>query len=747
MDIKIKYGFLLTAVFYQFGFSQETDKNFSVNNSGLKAIIEIEKLNYQRSTEAILRQKRKGYKEFISDGKNDKQLVGEDKDGFPLYYTSLNAPLSKMIKTNKLYSEGGLGLSISGKGMTIGQWDYSKPRLNHELISGKVTYDGSQNQTISRHSTHIAGTLVGRTGIAGQEAAIGVAYDATAKAYDWSNDVSEMAKEALYGLLVANNSYGYDPLYYQSYQFGKYNTTAQEWDNLMYNAPYFQIVKAAGNARNIDANIVPQSTAKGGYDLLEGAGISKNVLVVTSVQPKENMVNDSDFNISNFSSYGPTDDGRIKPDIAALGENVYSSIDTYNSAYGIYDGTSSATASVAASLALLQQYWKSLNPINPYLWSSSVRALLAHTANDTGALGPDYIYGWGLMNTERAAQLIYNNNKSTLIKEETLNNGGEYKLYVVGSQFELQPLVATLAWTDPQGNINNTDEDDTTGNLINDLDITIVKKDDVETVQTFYPWKLSGMQNRTAPATRTSDNKVDNIEKVEIGQPSGLYQVIIKHKNTLQSGSQKFSLVLSGISFCYTDDLYVLTREKDNIETSNFTGTAKKIKASNVIKTAAKNIVYKASNSIELLPDATGGSKTVGFTAEEGSGFSAYIEPDCSLSDATLIYHTQAGRSSGNDGGTPGNPANTLEQLQNIVIYPNPAKTEVSIAYKIQEESTVKILLTDMSGKTIKSNISTASFPKGDYKYQLSLTGLASGTYILVVETASYTETKKLIIQ
>jgi hypothetical protein len=63
-----------------------------------------------------------------------------------------------------LYAGGSAGLDISGQNMIIGQWDYSKPRTTHELLSGKITYDSSQNQTITRHSTNIAGTMVGSNG-------------------------------------------------------------------------------------------------------------------------------------------------------------------------------------------------------------------------------------------------------------------------------------------------------------------------------------------------------------------------------------------------------------------------------------------------------------------------------------------------------------------------------------------------------------------------------------------------------
>ncbi|MDN5396444.1 MAG: S8 family serine peptidase, partial [Chryseobacterium sp.] len=380
----------------------------------------------QKQKNEIQRLKSLGHKEFISENGNEKQLIGADENGRPIYYTTLNAGAAKMTKANNLYSGGGLGLNITGNNMIIGQWDYSKPRTTHELLAGKInSYDNLQNQTISRHSTNIAGTLAGNNG---EAEARGIAYEAKINAYDWVDDVPEMLSQAYNGttgILVANNSYGFDPMYLQNYQFGKYNLTAQSWDNLMYLKPYLQIVKAAGNAREIDPAIVPQVSAKNGYDLLEGAGIAKNVLVVASAKKNVNMNSDEAFDVSAFSSYGPTDDGRIKPDICAPGENIYSSIETYDAAYGTYRGTSSAAAVVSGIITLLQQYYKSVSPTQSYMLSSTVRALLAHTANDKGTEGPDYIYGWGLADAKRASEAIYNNiegiinneKKSTLIKE------------------------------------------------------------------------------------------------------------------------------------------------------------------------------------------------------------------------------------------------------------------------------------------------------------------------------------------
>ena len=696
-----------------------------------------------RQKEHVQRFKALGYKEFIIEKDNYKQLIGADEKGRPMYYTTFNVGASKMVKTAKMYNGGGLGVDISGQNMLIGQWDFSKPRLNHQLLVGKITYPQSQNQTISRHSTHIAGTMVGNN--TSNANARGIAYSASLSAYDWVNDVSEMLAEAGTGMLVANNSYGFDPMYLQTYQFGKYNTTAQNWDAIMHANPYFQIVKAVGNARDLNYDIVPQAQLKGGYDLLEGAGIAKNVLVVGAVKKNENMQADDEFITTSFSSYGPTDDGRIKPDVSAPGEDIYSAIETYNSAYGVYKGTSSAAAVVSGSVTLLQQYWKNFNP--NYLWSSSVRAIIAHTANDRGALGPDYAYGWGLMNAERATQLIYSNNKSTLVKEENLANGKEYRLYVVAGKSN-QPLVATLAWTDPAGNIGNSNTDDETSALINDLDISIIKKDNSGNTQTFYPWKLGGIQNYTAAATRNSVNSVDNIEKVEVDHPDGLYQVVIRHKGNLQQGNQNFSLILSGVSFCYSDDLYVLVREKDNIDAPNFVGTAKNIKASNVIKNTA-DVTYKAAQSVELLPDASGGNNTIGFETESGAKFFAYIDPNCGAGvELPLLYQAQSQARTNKAAALPVPPQKTdAEKRNELAVYPNPVHDELNIKFNLEKSSKVTFTLYDASGKEALRQESTQDFPAGEFMKTLYVKGLPGGVYILYIETATQKTGKKIIIK
>ena len=174
-----------------------------------------------------------------------------------------------------------------------------------------------------------------------------------------------------------------------------------------------------------------------------------------------------------------TDDGRIKPDIVADGQSVYSTISTNDSSYGYLSGTSMASPNAAGSLFLLQELAQQIIP-NKFMRSATIKGLAIHTANEAGLFpGPDYKYGWGLLNIGEAATVLNNaltsNNSSSsvdLVYENVLQNKGSYSTSVIASGNK--PLKATLVWTDVKGEIE-TSLNDTTHRLVNDLDLKITK--------------------------------------------------------------------------------------------------------------------------------------------------------------------------------------------------------------------------------------------------------------------------------
>lgn len=482
-----------------------------------------------RSTEEKISEYIRSYK-FAGNGKQiPNRFVGD----IPIFYTNNNAGSAATMNSTALYPGGELGLNVTGAGITAGVWDGSGVRDQHNELIGKVIL--SDNATgYSSHATHVTGTIVA---MGSSSTRRGIAYGGMAKTYDWTGDIAEMNTFGQGGYLVSNHSYGYNTDNLPMWIFGNYDSGATSIDNVSNAYPFYQIVVAAGNDRN-NANL-DQIDYKNGYDMLTGYGVSKNALTVAAVNQVLNYSGPESVVMSAFSNYGPTDDGRIKPDISAKGVNVNSCGNIGNAQYQSLSGTSMAAPGVTGAVMLLQNHYNNLN--NVFMRASTVRGLICHSAKEAGAnVGPDYEFGWGLIDVANAATIISGRNTNSVIEENTLSSNGTFtKTFAISTP---QTIMATICWTDPTGAQNgNGQEDIRTARLRNNLDIKIIK-DGVE----FFPWKLD-VENPTAAATRDSDNNVDNIEKVQIdnAQP-GVYTIQVTHKGSLTGGSQVFSLIASG---------------------------------------------------------------------------------------------------------------------------------------------------------------------------------------------------------
>lgn len=482
----------------------------------------------------------RGWSEFIDlPNGGQAELVGVFPTGEPKYYATDNREGGITTRTNRVHTGGTAGLDLNGEGMVPGVWDGGRVRETHQLLEGRPTQiDGTTS--ISDHATHVAGTMVG-TGDVNGGAAKGMAPEATLDAYSFNNDESEMTAAAAGGMLVSNHSYGIRATSVPLWYLGYYDSNARNMDNIVYNAPYYLPVCSAGNDRQSGAN-----TTDGGYDYLTDKSVAKNAIICAAVNEVLNYTGPTSVGMSSFSSWGPTDDGRIKPDISAKGVNMLSSTGSSNSSYGNFSGTSMATPNTSGSLVLLQQYYNDLN--GNFMLSSTLRGLALHTADEAGTTpGPDYRFGWGLLNTERAAEVIANNGSASIIMEESLAQGATFNITVQSDN--INDLMASITWTDPAGTVPPTGNNDAfIPALVNDLDIRVTEVGGA----TFSPWKLDPA-NFTAAAT-TGDNIVDNIEKVEIGSASGSYVIEVTHKGTLTNGPQMFSLIVTGIvtNFSYT---------------------------------------------------------------------------------------------------------------------------------------------------------------------------------------------------
>lgn len=486
---------------------------------------------------------------YIDENGNLVRIYKLDENNNPIYKTTFNVNAAKTIGTNKLYPNGGMGLELTGQGMLGGIWDGGRALLSHELLEYKVFLkDGSPD--FGDHATHVAGTMVGRSLSGGNAAAAkGMAYNATLNSYDWDDDLAEMTNEASQGLLLSNHSYGLrltaipNPILV----IGVYTTESSDIDKIAYEAPYYTIVAAAGNDRGKGINNVDN-----GYNLLGGNfTTAKNVIVVAAVEKVDNYTGPESVIMSDFSSWGPPKDYRVKPDLSADGVMVLSAIQNSPTSYAYMSGTSMATPSLSGSILLLQELSADLNNGN-YLKSATVRALLIETAKLTGDNpGPDARFGWGLASVDGAAQLMldHHNYGNAYYDELTLNQGGTYtkKINYSGEG----DLKVTIAWTDKEG----THTPFPTPVLVNDLDMRITDSQG----NTFYPWRLDS-SSKSAPALNDGDNNVDNVEKIEI--PNAVqgeeYTITVTHKGQLVDGSQDFSIAIMGSGPMSTDHHEIL---------------------------------------------------------------------------------------------------------------------------------------------------------------------------------------------
>lgn len=496
-----------------------------------KAIAELE-VKIQQETklqEAKISEYIRNYRFADTNVQTPNRFIGN----IPIFFTNNNAGSAITMGATALYPGGELGLSVSGAGMTAGVWDGSGVRDQHNELIGKVTL--SDNAVgYSSHATHVTGTIIA---MGSSSTRRGIAYSGMAKTYDWHSDIPEMNTFGQAGYLVSNHSYGYNTETLPMWIFGAYDGGAASIDNVANAYPYYQIVVAAGNDRN-DPNL-DQIDYKEGYDMLTGYGVSKNALTVAAVNQVLEYSGPSSVVMSAFSNYGPTDDGRIKPDIAAKGVNVSSCGNIGNAQYQSLSGTSMAAPGVTGGILLLQNHYNNLN--QAFMRASTVRGLICHSAKEAGAnVGPDYEFGWGLLDVAKAATVISGKNTTSILEENTLTSNQTFtKTFAISTP---QDVMATICWTDPTASqTGNGQEDIRTAKLKNNLDIKIIK-DGVE----FFPWKLD-VENPTAAATRTSDNNVDNIEKIQIdGAQPGVYTIQVTHKGSLTGGSQVFSLIASG---------------------------------------------------------------------------------------------------------------------------------------------------------------------------------------------------------
>lgn len=539
-----------------------------------------------------------------------------DEAGKPVYYTTFNVNAAITTGAASMQPGGDLSVDLTGSGMVVGIYDQTRPKANHREFGNRVTQVDGSTEVISNHATHVTGTILA-AGLNGN--ARGMANEATGWAFNWDGDISKMVQNGYDpdlrpgGHLISNHSYGNLIGWYRNsggnwawagnesinsredYRFGFYTSMSKQIDELAFSKPYYTVVWAAGNDRS-DVGDGTKS-ADGPEDSIGPEGVAKNNITIGAVNGVTNYDGPSDVVMSPFSSWGPVDDGRIKPDLVAMGVNVFStaiSNESQADSYTTLSGTSMAAPNATGSLFLLQELYHNRNAAR-YMRSATLKGLAIHTAKEAGlSPGPDYIYGWGLLDVEKGAEMIINENgTSNILRELILENNQVYEFDFISDG--ISPAKVTIAWTDPAGNSPAPSVDPTDLMLVNDLDVRIIDEDG----EVYFPWTLDPSLGTAARALNDRDNFRDNIEQIVINAPlSKRYTVRVTHKGTLINNIQAFSLIFNaGVSDGQDKTLYWIGGEEGDWNTPANWSLESNGSSSGMVPDSTTRVVFDETSS------------------------------------------------------------------------------------------------------------------------------------------------------
>ncbi len=400
------------------------------------------------------------------------------------------------------------GRNLQGDGVVIGVGDDTDPYTHIDFTGRQIDRFGAPPG--SGHGVHTSGTAGGGgilnpwyAGMAPHSRILSQYFtDVLTNAPVYLND---------YDMVLTSDSYSdYD---YGCQYDGEYDALANYTDAQQYTYPNLLHSFAAGNDGDYTCTPFPLqfATIKSGFQS------AKNVLTVGDIY-------NGNYTINNASSCGPTDDGRIKPEIVTGGTNIYSTL-PYNT-YGVETGTSMACPTAAGTLALLVQRYRQLyGGADPS--SALLKALICNTATDLGNPGPDYIFGFGSLNALAAVQTMEAGQFTTA----SIGNGGSTPM-TINVPAGTQQLRVTLSWTDyPAAPF-------AAAALVNNLDLTVTDPGSV----LHHPLILNPDPAHVNDVAVEGVDNLNNIEQVVINNPSGGSFTITVNGTNIPQGPQAYAI-------------------------------------------------------------------------------------------------------------------------------------------------------------------------------------------------------------
>lgn len=420
-----------------------------------------------------------------------------------------NVPVDEEIQFRGSAAERGTGLmsplfrGLSGKGITVGIGDGG--RLGeHEDLSRFLDLSAFG---VSTHATQVAGIVAGTNAI-NPYWGRGYAPDAHVIMRN-SSDILLSAPEYVenFGLTLTNNSYT-SALINCTYH-GDYDGTSYALDAMMRAYPTLLHVFAAGNSGGLTCApfSLGYGTIGGGYQT------TKNLLTVGAVNNFDG--------VAVYSSRGPVDDGRLKPEVVACGTDRYSTVP--GNVYSNNSGTSFSSPATVGVAALLTERYKQLhNDSVPE--ATLIKNVICNAATDLGLEGPDFLYGFGRVNGVRAAEIL----EAGRFADVTIDHGNSVQMtFNIPANTSIANVM--LMWCDPASAPYET------VTLVNDLDLAVISPNG----DTLHPWRPDYTPAGVTQVAPKGYDRVNPVEQVTINAPvAGTYTIKVSGYS-VPMGAQK----------------------------------------------------------------------------------------------------------------------------------------------------------------------------------------------------------------
>jgi hypothetical protein len=409
------------------------------------------------------------------------------------------------------YLQGGnLGLNYDGSGIMVAHNDAGE-------IDYHIDFQGRFNQNAnggagSDHGDHTAGTITGAGNRDPRGAGMAPGADMFYRNYPDNLNDADNVYSTINARLTSNS--------FSNGCNGGYSTWSQQLDKDAFDNPLMLHIFSSGNNGNSSC-AVNYGAGVGWGNITGGHKQAKNVVTVGNLSRTDGL--------NSSSSRGPASDGRIKPDICAVGTSVYSTTDDNGpSSYNTKTGTSMSCPGVAGTLAVLMQAYKDINN-GTEADGALLKGIIQNTAEDLGNPGPDFLFGYGRINANRAYEVI---SAGSFASDSLANNDSASFSFTIPANTVSAKFM--VIWADPQASPNASRD------LVNDLDMTVEFEG-----STYQPWVLNPTPTVSAlnsNATRGRDS-LNNMEQVTFLNPSAAAATVKIKGHNIPSGTQKFYVI------------------------------------------------------------------------------------------------------------------------------------------------------------------------------------------------------------